>query len=199
MGVAVGELSSGDRASARDDHRSLRRCAPRARPALDQEWSPVLLVVGLPIAHGRHRARAVRALPQLRAAARAGASASNADWSDERLTSHAAGQVPGRGGCRGRRQKGMLDQVAAQHILETFFTASHARCLTPRRLLAALGRADSARSRPEHRARGHLYRWGLDRRERLHTHSGSVHSASVPSTCRVLARRLTRRPGCARG
>jgi putative Holliday junction resolvase len=44
---------------------------------------------------------------------------------DERLTSHAAGQSLAEAGVRGRRQKGMLDQVAAQHILETFFTASY--------------------------------------------------------------------------
>jgi putative Holliday junction resolvase len=42
---------------------------------------------------------------------------------DERLTSRAAGQSLAEAGVHGRRQKAMLDQVAAQHILETFFAA----------------------------------------------------------------------------
>ena len=44
---------------------------------------------------------------------------------DERLTSHAAGLALAEAGVRGRRQKDMLDQVAAQQILETYFAGSH--------------------------------------------------------------------------
>jgi putative Holliday junction resolvase len=40
---------------------------------------------------------------------------------DERLSSHAAGEALAQAGVRGRRQKQMLDQVAAQQILDTFF------------------------------------------------------------------------------
>jgi putative Holliday junction resolvase len=45
---------------------------------------------------------------------------------DERLTSAAAAESLAAAGVRARRQKGLLDQVAAVHILLTFFTARDA-------------------------------------------------------------------------
>ena len=53
------------------------------------------------------------------------ASAIDTYLTDERLTSHAAGLALADAGVRGRRQKDMLDQVAAQQILETYFAGSH--------------------------------------------------------------------------
>jgi putative Holliday junction resolvase len=42
---------------------------------------------------------------------------------DERLTSATAGLALAEAGVRGRRQKDMLDQVAAQQILQAYFAS----------------------------------------------------------------------------
>ena len=89
------------------------------------EWRPVLLVVGLPVHLDGTRARAVAALPAALPGGCARASAIDTYLIDERLTSHAAGLALAEAGVRGRRQKEMLDQVAAQHILETYFAGCH--------------------------------------------------------------------------
>jgi putative Holliday junction resolvase len=124
MGVAVGELSLAiahplETIIAASDDARLEHVQ-----RLIRAWSPVLLVVGLPThmdgteheLSKRCRAFALQLEHRFSIECR---------LVDERLTSHAAGQSLAEAGVRGRRQKGMLDQVAAQHILETFFTASH--------------------------------------------------------------------------
>ena len=121
LGVAVGELSLRiahplTTIHATTDRDRLRRVAP-----LVQEWAPVLLVVGLPahmdggehVLSARCRAFAQRLQARFRIQTR---------LVDETLTSHAAGRSLGEAGVRGQRQKAVLDQVAAQHILETFFS-----------------------------------------------------------------------------
>ena len=44
---------------------------------------------------------------------------------DERYTSKSAGAALRQAGVSGRRQKQLLDQVAAQHILQSFFDERH--------------------------------------------------------------------------
>lgn len=88
--------------------------------ALVAEWRPVQFVVGLPLStdgseHGMtrlarkfgHRLNGRFGLPVY--------------WADERLTSLYAAELLNQNGLRGRKQKPVLDQVAAQAILQGFF------------------------------------------------------------------------------
>ena len=119
----MGELTLGiahplETISVTSDRARLEKIA-----SLIREWSPVLLVVGLPshmdgsehVLSGRCRRFAFQLERTF---------GIHAHLVDERLTSHAAGQSLAAAGVRGRRHKeGLLDQVAAVHILQTFFTA----------------------------------------------------------------------------
>lgn len=124
LGVAVGELELKlahplDTIHAESDRERLERIG-----RLVQEWRPVALVVGLPrhvdgsehelTRRCRNFARRVRARFAIQT-----------HLTDERLTSHAAGLALTQAGVRGRRQKPVIDQVAAQQILEAFFAGSH--------------------------------------------------------------------------
>lgn len=119
MGVAIGELEVGLAhplltIEARSDSQRLDALAP-----LVQEWKPVLFVVGLPLTlEGREQpsSRRSRRFAQ-RLQARFGVPATLVD---ERLTSHSAGLALAEAGVHGRRQKEILDQVAAQHILQAY-------------------------------------------------------------------------------
>ena len=122
VGVAVGELT------LRIAHplETIQADSEKARMEqvgrLIKEWSPVLLVVGLPshMDGTEHELSARCRRFAARSSARFGIQACLVD---ERLTSHAASVSLAEAGVYGRRQKGMLDQVAAQHILEAFFSA----------------------------------------------------------------------------
>lgn len=120
IGVAVGELSLGlahplATITGESNDRRFESIA-----TLLKEWQPVLLVVGLPAhrdgaehemsAHCRRFARRLQgrfAVPTMLV--------------DERLSSAAAEESLREAGVRGRKQKPVLDQVAAQHILQSFF------------------------------------------------------------------------------
>jgi len=124
MGVAVGDLS------LRISHPLLTVEADsdagrlEAVAALIREWQPVILVVGLP-AHldGTEHALSARCRKfARRLTARFGLLT---ELVDERLTSYAAAEALAQAGVRGRRQKQMVDQVAAQQILDTFFQLHH--------------------------------------------------------------------------
>jgi len=121
LGVAVGELSVRIAHPLTTIHASADRERLRQVTSLVGEWAPVLLVVGLP-AHlngGEHalsarcRAFAKRLQARFRIPTR---------LVDETLSSHAAGRALAEAGVRGTRQKAIVDQVAAQHILQTFFS-----------------------------------------------------------------------------
>ncbi len=122
IGVAVGELGLGiahplETISAASDRERLKEIG-----LLIREWGPVLLVVGLP----SHMDRTEHALS---ARCRRFAAHLEREFGiatrlvDERLTSAAAAESLTAAGVRGRRQKGLLDQIAAVHILQTYFTA----------------------------------------------------------------------------
>jgi putative Holliday junction resolvase len=120
IGIAVGNTVSG---TARplatiDDEKNAVRFSTIA--ALLQEWQPSALVVGLPCnddgtphemtAHCRRFANRLKGrfdLPTLLV--------------DERYTSAAASSVLAEAGIHGRKQKPLLDQYAAQQILQAYF------------------------------------------------------------------------------
>jgi len=120
LGVAVGELSLRiahplQTIHARSDTQRLEQIG-----RLVTQWQPVRLIVGLPSrAQGEHplAARCRRFADRL--SQRFGI---DTRLVDEHLTSHAAGESLAEAGVRGIRQKEMLDQVAAQHILATYFS-----------------------------------------------------------------------------
>jgi putative Holliday junction resolvase len=125
IGVAVGELELGiahplvtisavsDRARLEDIGRLIR------------EWAPVLLIVGLP-AHMDRTEHALSVRCRRFAAQLERAFEIETRLVDERLTSVAAADSLATAGIRARRQKRLLDQIAAVHILQTFFTARDA-------------------------------------------------------------------------
>jgi putative Holliday junction resolvase len=87
---------------------------------LVREWAPVLFVVGLPIhLDGSDHALAKRC--RRFAQQLCGRFGRPARLVDERLTSATAGLALAEAGVRGRRQKDVLDQVAAQQILQAYF------------------------------------------------------------------------------
>ncbi len=125
VGVAVGEL--GLRLARPLTTLEVRSDADRIEQAavLVREWAPVLFVVGRP-AHSDGRehelaARCERFARRLTATFRV-----PARLVDETLSSHAAGLSLAQAGVRGRKQARLLDQVAAQHILQSYFDGTHA-------------------------------------------------------------------------
>jgi len=122
VGVAVGDLALG----IAHPLETLRVASDGVRldevARLIRDWSPALLVVGLPshLNGAKHELsdRCRRFALQLER--RFGV---KVRLVDERLTSRAAAQSLAAAGVRGQRQRQMLDQVAAVHILQTFFTA----------------------------------------------------------------------------
>jgi putative pre-16S rRNA nuclease len=124
MGVAVGELELKLAHPLETIHAASDGERLQSIERLVREWRPVALVVGLP-AHldGREHelSRRCRNFAR-RLRARFGI---DTYLTDERLTSHAAGLALSDAGVRGRRQKDMVDQVAAQQILDTYFSGCH--------------------------------------------------------------------------
>ena len=96
----------------------------RAIEALIAEWRPSLLVVGLP-AHLDGAEHELSRLCRKFAQRLHGRFSLPVTLVDERLSSAEASQSLKQAGLAGRRQKPVLDQVAAQTILQSFFD-SHA-------------------------------------------------------------------------
>ena len=88
--------------------------------ALMREWQPIMVLVGLPCyMDGReHEISRLSRRFARRLQGRLGIKV--AMW-DERLSSVAASQTLGEIGIKGQRQKSLLDQIAAQHILQHYF------------------------------------------------------------------------------
>lgn len=120
IGVALGELMLGVARplTTIDEEINDRRFA--AIEMLLKEWQPVCLVVGLP-AYLDGTEHALSALCRKFARRLEGRFGIQVILVDERLTSVAAEATLREAGVHGRKQKPMLDQVAAQHILQTFF------------------------------------------------------------------------------
>lgn len=120
IGVAVGELELGlaHPLVTVCEERTDRRFAAIA--ALVAEWKPVLFVVGLPrhLDGSEHEfaARCRRFARQL-----SGRFGIPAVFVDERLSSASAQEALIDAGIRRGRSRAVLDQVAAQTILQSFF------------------------------------------------------------------------------
>lgn len=124
IGVAVGDTVLGlahpltTIASEKNDHRfSLIN-------ALIEKWSPIFLVVGLPC-HMDGSEHELTRLSQRFARRLAGRFNIKVLLVDERYTSKTAGAALRQAGISGRKQKQFLDQIAAQHILQSFFDERH--------------------------------------------------------------------------
>jgi putative holliday junction resolvase len=121
IGVAVGELELGIAHPLETIHAGSEQGRFEHIERLVRTWSPVLLIVGLPshmdgIEHEvTKRCRTFAQQLERRFGIKT-------RLVDERLTSNAASQSLTDAGVRRRRQKGVRDQVAAQLILETFFS-----------------------------------------------------------------------------
>ena len=88
--------------------------------ALIQEWRPVLLVVGLPLSVDGE-AHAMTKLCTRFAQRLEGRFSLPVTLIDERFSSTEASQHLKQAGVHGRQQKAMIDQVAAQTILQSYF------------------------------------------------------------------------------
>ncbi len=125
VGVAVGELTLRlahplTTLEVRSDADRIEQIA-----ALVREWTPVQFVVGRP-AHADGRVHELAARCERFARRLSATFGVPTVLVDESLSSHAAGLSLGEAGVRGRRQAQMLDRVAAQHILQSFFDGTHA-------------------------------------------------------------------------
>ena len=88
-------------------------------------WQPVLLVVGLPM-HSDGRVHELTQLSRRFARRLVGRFNIKVILKDERYTSQMASAALREVGIAGRKQKSVLDQVAAQQILQSFFDEQHA-------------------------------------------------------------------------
>ncbi|MDR2614642.1 MAG: Holliday junction resolvase RuvX [Candidatus Accumulibacter sp.] len=138
IGVAVGELElmQAHPLTTIRSERNDRRFSEIA--ALIEEWKPVRLVVGLPVAlNGAPHAmsaRCIRFANQLR-----GRFGLAVDYAEERFSSCEAGEKLRENGYNARDAKEPLDALAAQIILQSYFQrlsetppdACHAPSLAP--------------------------------------------------------------------
>lgn len=92
---------------------------------LIDEWQPVLLVVGLPT-HADGTEHELTRLSRQFARRLEGRFGIKVRLVDERYTTITARSALGELGIKGKKQKTMLDQIAAQHILQSFFDCNHA-------------------------------------------------------------------------
>ena len=120
IGVAIGNslLSKAQPLITVDSENTEQRFAMIAK--LIETWQPVLLVVGLPM-HSDGTAHELTHLSQRFARRLAGRFKIKVILKDERYTSQSASAALREVGVTGRKQKTVLDQVAAQHILQSFF------------------------------------------------------------------------------
>lgn len=120
IGVAVGEhlIHSANPLTTIDNESNEVRFAAIA--ALIQEWQPKLLVVGMPLSLDGSETEVTQLCKKF-------ARRLNGRFNlpvmlvDERYSSAEASQLLNQTGIRGRAQKAMLDQVAAQTILRSYF------------------------------------------------------------------------------
>ncbi len=121
IGVAVGDRELGIAHPLATLHYRRGQDPLALIEALVREWQPVLFVVGMPVnADGTEHPLAPIVLRFSSALTRRFGVA--ATLVDERYTSAEASGMLRSAGVRGRQQKAYLDQVAAQTILEDFFS-----------------------------------------------------------------------------
>jgi putative holliday junction resolvase len=121
IGVAVGDFETGlaHPLQVISETESKNRFAAIA--TLLQEWHPQRLVVGLPTQSDEGREHALAARCQRFARQLEGRFGLPVALVDERLTSAAAESALREVGVRGHKRKTLVDAVAAQEILHTYF------------------------------------------------------------------------------
>lgn len=92
---------------------------------LIKAWQPVLLVVGLSV-HADGTEHEITRLCRRFARRLEGRFRIPVALADERYTTVIARSVLEEAGVAGKKQRPMLDQIAAQYILQTYFDLSHA-------------------------------------------------------------------------
>ncbi len=125
IGVAIGnsELGLARPLITLDSEVTQQRFVAIAK--LIEAWQPVLLVVGLPT-HADGKEHELTRLCQRFARRLAGRFKIKIVLQDERYTSITASAALRDAGIRGKKQKPVLDQIAAQQILQSFFDEHHA-------------------------------------------------------------------------
>ena len=122
IGVAVGDMELGIAHPLQTISGESNELRFAAIGDIIAEWKPARLVVGLPIYLDGTEHELTR-LSRRFARRLEGRFGLPAVMVDERLTSAEASQSLNEIGIRGRGQKPMLDQVAAQRILQSYFDA----------------------------------------------------------------------------
>jgi putative Holliday junction resolvase len=125
IGVAIGNTAVGvaHPLATVDSEVTERRFALIGQ--LIQTWQPVLLVVGLPL-HSDGTVHELTQLSQRFARRLSGRFNIKVIMKDERYTSETASATLREAGITGRKQKAVLDQIAAQQILQSFFDEQYA-------------------------------------------------------------------------
>ena len=120
IGIAIGEhlLGIAHPLATIDSEANEERF--RQIAVLIEEWRPTLLIVGLPLSVDGEE-HALTLLSRKFARRLDGRFGLPVAMVDERYTSVAASQSLHDAGISSRKQKPMLDQVAAQHILQSYF------------------------------------------------------------------------------
>jgi putative Holliday junction resolvase len=129
IGVAVGDTAVGIAHPLTTIHAADKQRRYAAIAALIEEWRPPLLVVGLP-AHLDGTEHELSRLARKFARELTARFGLPVEFVDERLTSVAAEASLITAGVAPRRHKPLLDQVAAQQILQSYLDAAAraARC-----------------------------------------------------------------------
>jgi len=120
LGLAVGELPLAIAHPLATLHADSDRARMQQLEPVMREWKPVLIVMGLPV-HMDDREHPLAARCRKFAQLLTRRLGVEVRMVDERLTSHAAEQALLEGNVSARRRKQVIDRVAAQTILETFF------------------------------------------------------------------------------
>lgn len=125
IGVAIGNtaLCAAQPLETIDTDVTERRFARIAQ--LIETWQPVLLVVGFPL-HSNGTAHELTQLCQRFARRLTGRFGVKVILQDERFSSETAAIALRESGIAGRKQKSILDQIAAQQILQSFFDEQNA-------------------------------------------------------------------------
>jgi len=92
---------------------------------LIRTWQPVLLVVGLSV-HADGTEHEITRLCHRFARRLEGRFGIPVAMADERYTTVVARSALEEAGVTGKKQRPMIDQIAAQHILQTYFDLSYA-------------------------------------------------------------------------
>src|SRR5690348_4653558 len=124
IGVAIGsrELGLAHPLATVDAEKTANRFSRIGE--LIAEWRPVLLVVGLPV-HADGKEHELTRLSRRFAQQLEGRFAIPVALVDERYTSISDSSALREAGVKGRKQKPMLDQVAAQLILQAYFDGNY--------------------------------------------------------------------------